>query len=66
MQEYLRAADVFLLNTRYEGLSHVLLEAMAARAPVVASDVGGNPEVVRHGRTGSSCPWTTGGPSAAR
>jgi glycosyltransferase involved in cell wall biosynthesis len=60
VQEYLRAADVFLLNTRYEGLSHVLLEAMAARAPVVASDVGGNPEVVRHGENGLLVPLDDG------
>lgn len=50
---YLAAADVFVLNSAYEGLSHVLLEAIASGTPVVASDVGGNPEVVRlagHGR----------------
>ena len=52
VQDYLRAADVFVLNTRYEGLSHVMLEAMAAGAPVVASAVGGNPEVVQDGVNG--------------
>ena len=52
VQRYLQAADVFVLNTRYEGLSHVLLEAMAAGVPVVASAVGGNPEVIEHDRNG--------------
>jgi glycosyltransferase involved in cell wall biosynthesis len=52
VQRYLRAADVFVLNTRYEGLSHVMLEAMAAGAPVIASDVGGNPEVICNGENG--------------
>ena len=56
VQRYLRAADVFVLNTRYEGLSHVMLEAMAAGAPVVASRVGGNPEVIRHEQNGILVP----------
>ena len=41
VQQYLQAADVFALHTRYEGLSHVMLEAMHAGTPIVASDVGG-------------------------
>jgi glycosyltransferase involved in cell wall biosynthesis len=56
VQRYLRAADLFVLNTRYEGLSHVLLEAMAAGTPVVASSVGGNPEVIAHERNGLLVP----------
>lgn len=60
VQRYLRAADVFVLNTRYEGLSHVLLEAMAAGVPVVVSAVGGNPEVVQHGENGLLVPLDDG------
>ncbi|MGH2367744.1 MAG: glycosyltransferase family 4 protein [Chloroflexota bacterium] len=60
VQRYLRAADVFVLNTRYEGLSHVLLEAMAAGTPVVASAVGGNPEVIRHEQNGLLVPLDDG------
>lgn len=45
---YIRACDVFVLNSRYEGLSHTLLEVLHLDAPTIASDVCGNPEVVEH------------------
>ena len=48
----LASADVFLLPSRSEGLSNALLEAMASRLPVVATRVGGNPEVVSEGESG--------------
>ncbi|MGY0611404.1 glycosyltransferase [Luteimonas sp. A501] len=48
----LPAMDVFALPSRTEGLSIALLEACAAALPVLASDVGGNPEIVCHGGTG--------------
>lgn len=43
---YLAAADVFLMPSEEEGFPHVLLEAMAAGVPAVASDVGGVREIV--------------------
>ena len=54
---YLRAADVLALCSGYEGLSHVLLEAMAAGVPVVASAVGGNLELVQDGENGLLVPF---------
>jgi glycosyltransferase involved in cell wall biosynthesis len=50
--ELMRAADLLVLPSREEGLSNVLLEAMAAALPVVASDAGGSPELVADGRSG--------------
>ena len=48
----LAGADMFLLSSLSEGVSLTLLEAMAARLPIVATQVGGNPELVDHGRNG--------------
>lgn len=52
--------DVFALPSLTEGLSIALLEACAAGLPVVASAVGGNPEIVRHGQTGLLVPVDDG------
>ncbi|MDP6538000.1 MAG: glycosyltransferase family 4 protein [Planctomycetota bacterium] len=48
----IRAADVFVLNSRYEGLSHTLLEVLQFGTPMVVSRVCGNPEVVEDGVNG--------------
>ncbi|OGC88937.1 hypothetical protein A2419_01070 [Candidatus Adlerbacteria bacterium RIFOXYC1_FULL_48_26] len=53
---WIAAADVVVLNTKYEGLSHFLLEAFAARAPVITTSVGGNLELVKDGETGLLVP----------
>jgi len=52
----LRASDVFLLPSETESFGLAALEAMACGVPVVASDVGGVPEVVTHGETGLLAP----------
>lgn len=52
VQDILMASDAFLFATLHENLSNALLEAMTVGLPTVATDVGGNPEVVVHGSTG--------------
>lgn len=47
-----KAADVFVLNTSYEGLSHQLLEVMDLGTPIVTTRVGGNPELITDNMTG--------------
>lgn len=49
---YLRAADVFVLNTAYEGFSHQILEAMILGVPVITTDFGGNLELIEDGKNG--------------
>jgi len=50
--EYMVAADVFVLPSLSEGFPNVLLEAMAAGLPIVATNVGGIPEIVTDGENG--------------
>lgn len=48
----MQLADIFLLNTNYEGLSHTILEAMKIGLPVIATRAGGNPETIIDKKTG--------------
>ena len=54
--ELLSIADIFVLPTLTEALPTVLIEAMAARKPIVASAVGGIPEMILEGKNGSLVP----------
>jgi glycosyltransferase involved in cell wall biosynthesis len=56
-EQVLETLDLYVqASAREEGTSNSILEAMAAGRPVVATDVGGNREVVRHGETGLIVP----------
>jgi glycosyltransferase involved in cell wall biosynthesis len=61
----LAALDVFVLPSRTEGMSNALLEAMAMAHPVVATAVGGTPEVVADGQSGLLVPADDPGTMAA-
>lgn len=52
----LRGFDLFVLPSLNEGISNTILEAMATGLPVVACRVGGNPELLDHGQTGTLVP----------
>ena len=50
--QYMAAADVFVSSSLYEGFPNVVLEAMVAGLPVIASKVGGLPEIIKDGENG--------------
>ena len=52
VSDYLAALDVFILPSNKEGLGSILLDAMNHRLPVIASSVGGVPEIVHDGDNG--------------
>ena len=56
VNELMWAADAFVLGSAWEAHSIVLLEAAAASLPSVATDVGGNAQVVKSGQTGFTVP----------
>ncbi|TRZ52597.1 glycosyltransferase family 1 protein [bacterium] len=47
-----KASDIFVLNTFYEGFAHQLLEAMSVGTPVISTNVGGNPELIEDKKEG--------------
>ena len=49
---YLKAADIFVLNTGYEGFSHQVIEAMGLGVPIATTDAGGNKEIIINGKDG--------------
>ena len=50
--KYLKAGDLFVLNTGYEGFSHQLLEVMASGTPLITTVVGGNTELITSDENG--------------
>lgn len=56
VHELYNIMDIFVLPSRNEGISNTILEAMATGLPVIATSVGGNPELVTHAKTGFLIP----------
>lgn len=54
--KYFRGFDIFCLPSIKEGLSYTLLESLMAELPIVATNVGGNPEIVKDGENGFLVP----------
>ncbi len=54
--EIMSMLDIFVLPSQAEGISNTILEAMATGLPIIATDVGGNPELVKDGETGLLVP----------
>ena len=54
--QILNSLDVFVLSSEHEGMGSIIMDAMACRLPVVATRVGGIPEVVVHQKTGLLVP----------
>ena len=50
--KFIKASDLFVLNTSYEGFSHQLLEVMWCGTPIITTNVGGNPELITNGQNG--------------
>lgn len=55
LREYLACFDVLIVPSKIDGRPNVVMEALAMGVPVIASNVGGLPELVRHGVTGFIC-----------
>ncbi len=65
MPEVFRALDLAVVTSYREGCCNAILEAMATGVPVVATAVGGNPDIVSEGRTGMLFPHGDAGAGAA-
>ena len=52
LKKILNESDIGILSSSEEGFSNSILEYMAKKLPVIATDVGGNSEVVKHGYNG--------------
>lgn len=57
LADYYQKSDIFILPSHTEGVAKVLLEAMTARLPIVATSVGGNPWVLGNGDRGILVPY---------
>lgn len=55
--EYIKAADLFVLNTSYEGFSHQILEVLALGTPIITTAVGGNVEIIKNEENGILVPY---------
>jgi glycosyltransferase involved in cell wall biosynthesis len=64
LAQYYRASDVFLLAKKYEAFGKMVAEAMACGTPVVATAVGGIPEIVEDGTSGYLTPQADSGAMA--
>jgi len=53
----IKGADLFVLNSAYEGFSHQLLEVMSLGVPIVTTDIGGNPELIENEKDGLLVPY---------
>jgi glycosyltransferase involved in cell wall biosynthesis len=61
----LRGLDVFVISSVIEGMPNVVLEALAVERPVLATSVGGIPEIIADGRSGVLVPPSDPGAMAA-
>lgn len=50
--KYIKASDIFVLNTSYEGFSHQLVEVLALGTPCVTTNAGGNVEIIENKKNG--------------
>ncbi|OFY93660.1 MAG: hypothetical protein A3K10_12595 [Bacteroidetes bacterium RIFCSPLOWO2_12_FULL_31_6] len=56
IESFMKSLDVFVLTSNWEGFGYVIVEAMAAKKPVVAFDITSNPEIIAADETGFLIP----------